>query len=111
MEFTFIQRNMNNPQINCKWFGPYDVAHYHSETPTLFAFMTFNECVPIAQWAFEMHDLRIWPLSFPDLSQVPPIVGSPEHILDCLRFTLEDVHASPPLVLDFASVNGLMDLI
>ncbi|GFW56805.1 hypothetical protein TNCV_160351 [Trichonephila clavipes] len=35
----------------------------------------------------------------------------PEHILDCLGLTLEDVHASPLLVLDFARVNGLMDLI
>ncbi|GFY31022.1 uncharacterized protein TNCV_4359291 [Trichonephila clavipes] len=37
--------------------------------------------------------------------------ASPEHILDCLGFALEDVHASPLLVLDFARVNGLMDLI
>ncbi|GFV38581.1 uncharacterized protein TNCV_132201 [Trichonephila clavipes] len=37
--------------------------------------------------------------------------ASPEHILDCLGLALEDVHASPLLVLDFAMVNGLMDLI
>ncbi|GFT20723.1 uncharacterized protein TNCV_3847691 [Trichonephila clavipes] len=37
--------------------------------------------------------------------------ASPEHILDCLGLALEDVHASPFLVLDFARVNGLMDLI
>ncbi|GFS59119.1 RNase H domain-containing protein [Trichonephila inaurata madagascariensis] len=34
-----------------------------------------------------------------------------EHIPDCLGFALEDVHASPLLVLDFARVNGLVDLI
>ncbi|GFU92268.1 uncharacterized protein TNCV_1338491 [Trichonephila clavipes] len=33
--------------------------------------------------------------------------ASPEHILDCLRLALEDVHSSPLLVQDF----GLMDLI
>ncbi|GFT69681.1 uncharacterized protein TNCV_1298841 [Trichonephila clavipes] len=37
--------------------------------------------------------------------------ASPEHILDCLRLALEYVHASPLLALDFARVNGLMDLI
>ncbi|GFX68285.1 RNase H domain-containing protein [Trichonephila clavipes] len=37
--------------------------------------------------------------------------ASPEHTLDCLGFALEDVHVSPLLVLDFARVNGLMDLI
>ncbi|GFX58988.1 uncharacterized protein TNCV_4391251 [Trichonephila clavipes] len=37
--------------------------------------------------------------------------ATPEHILDCLRLDLEDVHASPLLVLDFARVNDLMDLI
>ncbi|GFU51392.1 putative RNA-directed DNA polymerase from transposon BS [Trichonephila clavipes] len=35
----------------------------------------------------------------------------PEHILDCLGFALEDVHASPLLVLDFVRVSGLVDLI
>ncbi|GFW40993.1 hypothetical protein TNCV_414021 [Trichonephila clavipes] len=35
----------------------------------------------------------------------------PEHMLDCLGFSLKDVYASPLLVLDFATVNGLMDLI
>ncbi|GFX09872.1 hypothetical protein TNCV_3565501 [Trichonephila clavipes] len=34
-----------------------------------------------------------------------------EHILHCLGFALEDVHASPLLVLNLAWVNGLMDLI
>ncbi|GFX70910.1 RNase H domain-containing protein [Trichonephila clavipes] len=34
-----------------------------------------------------------------------------EHILDCLVLALKDVHTSPLLVLDFARVNGLMDLI
>ncbi|GFT00716.1 RNase H domain-containing protein [Trichonephila clavipes] len=36
---------------------------------------------------------------------------SPEHILDCLGLAVEDVYASPLLVLDFVRVNGLMDLI
>ncbi|GFW40946.1 uncharacterized protein TNCV_4369941 [Trichonephila clavipes] len=35
----------------------------------------------------------------------------PEHIIDYLGCAMEDVHASPLLVLDFARVNGLMDLI
>ncbi|GFY51315.1 uncharacterized protein TNIN_139031 [Trichonephila inaurata madagascariensis] len=35
----------------------------------------------------------------------------PEYILDCLGLALEDVHASPLLVLDFARVNSLTDLI
>ncbi|GFX49484.1 uncharacterized protein TNCV_4901261 [Trichonephila clavipes] len=35
----------------------------------------------------------------------------PEHILDCLRLALEDVHASPLLVLEFARVNDPMDVI
>ncbi|GFY48665.1 uncharacterized protein TNIN_246091 [Trichonephila inaurata madagascariensis] len=34
--------------------------------------------------------------------------ASSEHILDCLGLALEEVHASPLLVLDFARVNGLM---
>ncbi|GFU61325.1 hypothetical protein TNCV_3617581 [Trichonephila clavipes] len=33
------------------------------------------------------------------------ITTTPEHILDCLRLALEDVHASPLLVLDVARVN------
>ncbi|GFS50841.1 uncharacterized protein TNIN_136611 [Trichonephila inaurata madagascariensis] len=37
--------------------------------------------------------------------------ASPEHILDCLGFALEDVQASSLLVLDFARVNSLMELI
>ncbi|GFW51700.1 uncharacterized protein TNCV_1186321 [Trichonephila clavipes] len=37
--------------------------------------------------------------------------ASPEHNLDCLGLALEDIHASPLLVLDFVRVNGLMDLI
>ncbi|GFY13432.1 uncharacterized protein TNCV_1803031 [Trichonephila clavipes] len=33
------------------------------------------------------------------------------HILDCLGLALEDVHASPLLMLDFGRVNGLVNLI
>ncbi|GFX08618.1 uncharacterized protein TNCV_4171171 [Trichonephila clavipes] len=36
--------------------------------------------------------------------------ASLEHILDCLGLALEYVPASPLLVLDFARVNGLVDL-
>ncbi|GFT59317.1 RNase H domain-containing protein [Trichonephila clavipes] len=37
--------------------------------------------------------------------------ASPEHIPECLGLALEDVHASPLLLLDFARVHGLMNLI
>ncbi|GFU97811.1 uncharacterized protein TNCV_2532831 [Trichonephila clavipes] len=37
--------------------------------------------------------------------------ASSEYILDCLGLALEDIHASPLLVLDFSRVNGPMDLI
>lgn len=37
--------------------------------------------------------------------------ASPKHILDCLGLTLEDVCASPLMVLDFARLHGLMDMI
>ncbi|GFW13094.1 uncharacterized protein TNCV_3330261 [Trichonephila clavipes] len=35
----------------------------------------------------------------------------PVHVLDCLGLALEDVLASPLLVMDFSKVNALMDLI
>ncbi|GFV67962.1 uncharacterized protein TNCV_1872441 [Trichonephila clavipes] len=48
---------------------------------------------------------------FQTCSKCHLLPASPEHILDCLGLALEDVHASPLLMLDFARVNGLMDLI
>ncbi|GFU91190.1 uncharacterized protein TNCV_4925201 [Trichonephila clavipes] len=48
---------------------------------------------------------------FQTCSECHLLPASPEHILDCLGLALEDVHASPLLVLDFARVNGLKDLI
>ncbi|GFV18077.1 uncharacterized protein TNCV_168811 [Trichonephila clavipes] len=48
---------------------------------------------------------------FQTCSKCHLLPASPEHILDCLGLALEDVHESPLLVLDFARVNGLMDLI
>ncbi|GFW96727.1 RNase H domain-containing protein [Trichonephila clavipes] len=48
---------------------------------------------------------------FQTCSKCHLLQASPEYILDCLGIALEDVHASPLLVLDFARVNGLMDLI
>ncbi|GFT79422.1 uncharacterized protein TNCV_604331 [Trichonephila clavipes] len=47
---------------------------------------------------------------FQTCSKCHLLPASPEHILDCLGIALEDVHASPILVLDFARVNGLMNL-
>ena len=37
--------------------------------------------------------------------------ASPDHILKCLGFTLGDFCADPVLLLDFARVHGIMDLI
>ncbi|GFW53984.1 uncharacterized protein TNCV_1307891 [Trichonephila clavipes] len=48
---------------------------------------------------------------FQTCPRCPLLPASPEHILDCLRLALEDVHVSLLLVLDFARVNGLKDLI
>ncbi|GFY58248.1 uncharacterized protein TNIN_182421 [Trichonephila inaurata madagascariensis] len=48
---------------------------------------------------------------FQTCSKCHLLPASPEHILDCLGLALEDAHASPLLVLDFARVNGLMELI
>lgn len=48
---------------------------------------------------------------FQTCSKCHLLPASPEHILDCLGLALEDVQARPLLVLDFARVNGLMDLI
>ncbi|GFY16896.1 RNase H domain-containing protein [Trichonephila clavipes] len=36
---------------------------------------------------------------------------SPEHILDCLGLSKQDLYEDPLLVLDFLRVNGIMDLI
>ncbi|GFX30810.1 RNase H domain-containing protein [Trichonephila clavipes] len=48
---------------------------------------------------------------FQTCSKCHLLPASPEHILDGLGLALEDVHASPFLVLEFDRVNGLMDLI
>ncbi|GFX74302.1 uncharacterized protein TNCV_3452501 [Trichonephila clavipes] len=48
---------------------------------------------------------------FQTCSKCHLLPASPEHILDCLGLASEDFHASSILVLDFAKVNGLMDLI
>ncbi|GFY68813.1 uncharacterized protein TNIN_288331 [Trichonephila inaurata madagascariensis] len=45
---------------------------------------------------------------FQTCSKCHLLPASPDHILDCLGLALEDVHASPLLVLDFARVKGLM---
>ncbi|GFS94099.1 uncharacterized protein TNCV_3785841 [Trichonephila clavipes] len=36
---------------------------------------------------------------------------SPQHILQCLRFSREEAVASPLLFLDFVQIYGLMDLV
>ncbi|GFY39925.1 uncharacterized protein TNIN_207781 [Trichonephila inaurata madagascariensis] len=48
---------------------------------------------------------------FQTCSKCHLLPASPEHFLDCLGLALEDVRASPLLVLDFARVNDLMSLI
>ncbi|GFW34673.1 RNase H domain-containing protein [Trichonephila clavipes] len=48
---------------------------------------------------------------FQTCSKCHLLPASSEHILDCLGLALEDVDASPLLVLNFARVNGLMHLI
>ncbi|GFY58885.1 hypothetical protein TNIN_12971 [Trichonephila inaurata madagascariensis] len=48
---------------------------------------------------------------FQTCSKCHPLPASPEHIVNSLGLALEVDHTSPFLVLDFAKVNGLMDLI
>ncbi|XP_054719197.1 uncharacterized protein LOC129228541 [Uloborus diversus] len=47
---------------------------------------------------------------FPTCPKCHLLPASPQHLLDCLGLTLEDVRDNPLLVLDFARVHGIMDL-
>ncbi|GFT51180.1 RNase H domain-containing protein [Trichonephila clavipes] len=48
---------------------------------------------------------------FPTCVRCSACQASPEHILDCLGLSKQDLYEDPLMVLDFLRVNGIMDLV
>ncbi|GFV67730.1 RNase H domain-containing protein [Trichonephila clavipes] len=48
---------------------------------------------------------------FPTCVRCSACQASPEHILDSLGLSKQDLYEDPPIVLDLLRVNGIMDLI
>ncbi|GFW42169.1 uncharacterized protein TNCV_1206251 [Trichonephila clavipes] len=48
---------------------------------------------------------------YPTCVRCSAYLVSPEHILDCLGLSKQDLYEDPLLVLDFLGVNEIMDLV
>ncbi|GFW17783.1 RNase H domain-containing protein [Trichonephila clavipes] len=89
---------------------------YEAKRPGGFPFLQCSRKEQTIPTHFQSGHLRT--LTFRDSNKVFPTCvrcsasqASPEHILDCLGLSKQDLYEDLLIVLDFLRVNGIMDLI
>ncbi|GFU52247.1 RNase H domain-containing protein [Trichonephila clavipes] len=95
---------------------PPDNNWYEAKRPAGSLFLQYSRKEQTILTRFRSGHLRT--LTFRDGNKVFPTCimcsacqASPEHILDCLGLSKQDLYEDPLIVLDFLRVNGIMDLI